>query len=461
MKKLIRLFLLVFCSALLLPINVTAALTPAQQRSIVHFTEDFLKEGNKRNLLQYGNVENYKTIQGQLVHCTGIYQPGTTSRILWMNPFVEGDYLTISCVGFVDMMLKNSLGIRLEYVYSPSTGHASNWESYFFRDIPSVTRFDGKGTVPLFTLVWEKTKDPSLPKGIGMAMKEVDESILEVGDLIVGTIDATDPKSSGHAVLVGEKNASGNRVIYQASSNPKKVGGVTDPHLVRDQELRTIDTLSYDVLRVYRFSDGVFDPDFPGYDVKFDFDSLSTQKSVYDTEKPRIRSVSVGKISGSQYPVTVYATDESSDSGVSTLASDPSTVIRGDGYGQSGVLAYYVSKTKKPPSDPYSSQWVIQAGKIGTKNTFSLSLSSGTYYLWVKDCAGNVSEPWKFSVSPFSSLPKGDANNDGKVDLKDAILTAKHIEGTEKLLGLSFSAADLDENGRIDVKDFTKLIELF
>ncbi len=48
---------------------------------------------------------------------------------------------------------------------------------------------------------------------------------------------------------------------------------------------------------------------------------------------------------------------------------------------------------------------------------------------------------------------KGDANNDGKVNMRDGLAIKKHTAGTEKLSGLLLLAADADANGKVNMRD--------
>ncbi len=59
--------------------------------------------------------------------------------------------------------------------------------------------------------------------------------------------------------------------------------------------------------------------------------------------------------------------------------------------GISGVEEYYLSKTNTPPTED-SEGWVNVHYDKGEKKISLTNLDEGTYYLWVKDKAGNISE---------------------------------------------------------------------
>ena len=56
----------------------------------------------------------------------------------------------------------------------------------------------------------------------------------------------------------------------------------------------------------------------------------------------------------------------------------------------SGITGYYISNQNLTP-DPNSTGWVTTNIKAGQEGNISISKSEGTYYIWVKDKAGNVS----------------------------------------------------------------------
>jgi len=406
MKRIIRIVIHALVFAMLFPMCAQAALTESQQKAVVDFTENFLEEGNKRRLLQYGNVDNFKCLQGQLVHCNSIYRADGKTKILWMmkpggyrnqaeyvadlGRLDVGDYLSLSCVTFCALMYKYSLGFRLDYA---SSGHLSNWDTSKFKENPMVTTYDGSGSVNLFEVVFEKET-----RGKMSFARYVDPAILQPGDIIVGRCDSED---YGHAVLSG-----GGDVVYQASMSPIiNKDGSYEEFLVRKDSLKSLGNNSYTHIAIYRISDKVLDPNFTGYRDMFDFDSLTTTSSVFDKEKPEILSVEISETpdADGRYPFTLRATDEIAVGRTTTLADDPTVVMRGNANHQSGVAAYYCSAGEEPPTDVYAKGW-----NTAKSNTFSAALPAGTYNIWVKDAAGNYSDPWVLTAGKdgVSARPK-------------------------------------------------------
>ena len=82
----------------------------------------------------------------------------------------------------------------------------------------------------------------------------------------------------------------------------------------------------------------------------------------------------------------------------------------------SGITGYYIS-TKNTKPDSNQSGWIttnIQAGKEGT---ITISKSEGTYYVWVKDKAGNVSS-------------QDDSGSGTPITIQNKVVTATFIKGT-------------------------------
>lgn len=75
--------------------------------------------------------------------------------------------------------------------------------------------------------------------------------------------------------------------------------------------------------------------------------------------------------------------------------------------GISGVSAYYLSKSATPP-DENDSAWVSVNYEKGEKTIELTNLDEGTYYLWVKDKAGNISDSTddsKFVIDKIDTIP--------------------------------------------------------
>ncbi len=56
----------------------------------------------------------------------------------------------------------------------------------------------------------------------------------------------------------------------------------------------------------------------------------------------------------------------------------------------SGIIGYYISENNVKP-DPDASGWVTTNIKAGQAGNITISKNQGTYYIWVKDKAGNIS----------------------------------------------------------------------
>ena len=76
---------------------------------------------------------------------------------------------------------------------------------------------------------------------------------------------------------------------------------------------------------------------------------------------------------------------------------------------------------------------------------------------------GQTGENVATAVLPiFIGAPeKGDGNLDGKIDLRDAVLTQQFLRDTKKPNSLQIFALDADENGKIEKNDFVSLFQNF
>ena len=86
-----------------------------------------------------------------------------------------------------------------------------------------------------------------------------------------------------------------------------------------------------------------------------------------DSENPVITKVAMGSWSNGKNKVNITAKDEIS-----------------------GIAGLYVSSSNVKPSEN-SSGWISVSSSGGETKTFTRNLELGTYYIWVKDKAGNIS----------------------------------------------------------------------
>jgi hypothetical protein len=94
--------------------------------------------------------------------------------------------------------------------------------------------------------------------------------------------------------------------------------------------------------------------------------------------------------------------------------------------------------------------------------TFSVNgLPSGVYTLQlvVTDRAGNLSKTTS-TILVGVSVPTGDVNGDGKVNIVDATLALRAAVGLTTLTPAQFAAADLNGDGKITVVDPTRILRI-
>ena len=81
----------------------------------------------------------------------------------------------------------------------------------------------------------------------------------------------------------------------------------------------------------------------------------------------------------------------------------------------SGIIGYYISETNQPPT-VNDKNWIKTDIKAGEEATWTVSKGEGTYYIFVKDKAGNISP-----------------NNNNTITLKNKTATAYFVKGKNVL----------------------------
>lgn len=73
----------------------------------------------------------------------------------------------------------------------------------------------------------------------------------------------------------------------------------------------------------------------------------------------------------------------------------------------------------------------------------------------VEAVTGNATYTASYTGTPRATL--GDANGDGKVNVRDVTAIQRHASESELLTGDKLTAADVDGNGVVDIKDATAI----
>lgn len=407
MKKIIFIAVsVILLASFCMPLGVNAALTDAQKQTLIEFTDKFIEDGNADGKIQYGIKEVWRTYQLYLSYNDEVYtttKNGTRQKILFMmNPkgyknmqvyldevsggkggYIEnGDYLCLDCSAFTCIIYKLVFGLRFDYIQDST---ARNWSTLHFLDqnyynLRAVIGLNGKTTHVFKEIYHTKTSDGTL-----LPMSKVLESAteLEVGDIIVGRNETS---GWGHIGFYG-----GDGYMYHSSSTPAvNEDGSLSPYLIRKQKLSEISNNAYTILRVLRIADNILPEDFAGYNVPVDFASLSKESTPYDNAAPAFTrfEISEGYVRDGNKKITIKVSDEFGTDPVLYLASDKSTVLKGSGYGESGVLGVYTNATGELPKDVYEMD-------TNKKTDYEYYYGDGTYYFWVRDAAENVSLRYK------------------------------------------------------------------
>ena len=420
MKKALRMLIIAMFLIATFSVAANAALTEKQQKALMDYTEKFVNEGNQAGVIQYGSRNAWNCLQMKLEYIDRcFYTVGNTStRMFWMlkpegypnaaeaqkdidNNYVRpGNYIVLGCAEFVDFMYRGALGFNFDYYIA---NHFSAWTTAIFTqdnyaDWRVVLDKDGN-RLPLFEVILDLNRDP----GYSLHTVFADEELLarmQPGDIIVGRNAASD---LGHIMLYA-----GDGWIYEASSTVfPELDGTAIGYLIHKRSLSVMDMGTwYNTLQVLRISDGVLDEDFEGYPMNIDFKSLNSTESAIDKKAPYITDVTCSDTANAngQFTVRVDASDVYGDGRVLVQASDPTVVVRGSSQYESGVFGFFVSKLSKLPNNP---AWV---SKKSTAHEFRKT--PGSYSLWVKDAAGNVSDRYVVNIAENGSVTITAASGD-------------------------------------------------
>lgn len=420
MKKALRMLIIAMFLIATFSVAANAALTEKQQKALMDYTEKFVNEGNQAGVIQYGSRNAWNCLQMKLEYIDRcFYTVGNTStRMFWMlkpegypnaaeaqkdidNNYVRpGNYIVLGCAEFVDFMYRGALGFNFDYYIA---NHFSAWTTAIFTqdnyaDWRVVLDKDGN-RLPLFEVILDLDRDP----GYSLHTVFADEELLarmQPGDIIVGRNAASD---LGHIMLYA-----GDGWIYEASSTVfPELDGTAIGYLIHKRSLSVMDMGTwYNTLQVLRISDGVLDEDFEGYSMNIDFKSLNSTESAIDKKAPYITDVTCSDTANAngQFTVRVDASDVYGDGRVLVQASDPTVVVRGSSQYESGVFGFFVSKLSKLPSNP---AWVSKKS-----TAYEFRKTPGSYSLWVKDAAGNVSDRYVVNIAENGSVTITAASGD-------------------------------------------------
>ena len=215
---------------------------------------------------------------------------------------------------------------------------------------------------------------------------------MEVGDIIVGNNANTE---LGHILFYA-----GDGYVYHSSSEPHYLpNGKIAGTLQRKEAISELTNESYTILKVLRINDGILDEDFVGYSMDYDFDALNTEKSVFDTKAPEIKSIVISNnfVKGNTKQITIDVTDEFGNDRISYFAGDGKKVLKSAGKGESGVMGIYIGVSATFPEDTSTLEYT-------DANHYDLLRARGQYYIWAMDAAGNLSDRYRIIVGKDTSF---------------------------------------------------------
>jgi len=350
MKKLFAFALALVLSVSAFTPFASAALTKAQQDTLIAYTEKFIADGNAAGKLLYGNpkTKNYGlphnlilTACASAADITGLAIPPASPAVAF-----PGEYLVLDCSAFFQLMYKAVFGLRTDYTYKgmyTNGHHVSNWSSGFYfgqydnvmaenDDIMKVYNLKGK-VVDLFdTIVYLQGSSPKVRTNVLTAYLDQ----MQPGDPIVGY---NRDSGLGHFMFYA-----GDGYLYHSTSNHRD----SDVYAVRKQKVAD-STDTFTDLKVLRLADNILEPDFDGYNVPVNFAALSSTESVFDTKAPYFETIDITKNASGQFVVNVRVSDEYGDLMPLAFANQPDVLYKSSGYGESGVAGVMLTTSSIVP----------------------------------------------------------------------------------------------------------------
>jgi len=348
MKKLLISVLAIVLSVSVFTPFASAALTKAQQDTLIAYTEKFIADGNAKNLMVYGSPNpniglNHNLFLSYCADKNNLYLPSNGPALTF-----PGNYLVFDCSAFFQLMYKAVFGLRTDYTfcYQYSGGHhVSNWSSGFYfdqydkvmlgEDIMKVYNLKGE-IVDLFdTVLYLKMEEGDTEK-IKTSTLASYLNLFQPGDVIVGyNMD----NGLGHFMFYG-----GSGYLYHATSN--HTGGYQ--YGVRKQLVSSVGT-PYTDLKVLRLADNILEPDFKGYNVPVDFSKLSVNDSSFDTKAPYFERIDITRNANGEYTIDVRASDEYGSLQPLAFANRPDVLYKSSGYGESGIAGVMLTISGTAP----------------------------------------------------------------------------------------------------------------
>ncbi|MBO4265299.1 MAG: S-layer homology domain-containing protein [Clostridia bacterium] len=411
MKKFLKIALVAALMLACFTVLVNAALTKDQQNAVYDFAEKFTDITTSQHKITYGGGgdfappsyqlktvyinANYYTINGVRKKLVTMVNPAgyPTYRAYYQDLgnatggfIIPGNYLILDCTAYVSFIMKGALGMRFDYCVA---NHLSAWttELYMkdqYASIRKVIDKNGK-EIDLFEKIYESHTDEITPLADRIPANVM--SKLQVGDIVVGRNDSTE---LGHIMIYA-----GDGCVWHSSSEPYyNPDGVTIAgRLQRKESISKLLNDSYTWVQVLRINDGVLDPDFTGYTMDYNIDTLNNNSSNFDTKYPELVKIEGKKATADDERITlnIEMTDEFGDARKVYQAGTTKVLVHNSAPGESGVLSYCLSKSASIDTNP---QWTF-----AKDNLVITKKSEGKYYLWIRDAAENVSPRYTINVS--------------------------------------------------------------
>lgn len=259
----------------------------------------FVREGNKRGLLQYGVLSKYKAYQLQTVYYPSYKYNGTTVMYMgkdYKRDFKKGNYLGFDCSGFVSFIYHYVFGLPFDYTKNVNNKTITDnpWSTSHYLSQPQSRKFGTDYFIHTFKYVGELKS--SKEKYTLYSAKE--NFKLRTGDLIIGKNSNTD----AHIVIyIGKVRKNKKDLVLNSTSVEEHNIKVDGKRYHIDYAYLTKDNFDnaknfshmYKNVTVLRLNNGIMSSNFIGNDYDVDFSTLNSSSPSYQFIPKYIDNTSV------------------------------------------------------------------------------------------------------------------------------------------------------------------------
>lgn len=254
--------------------DTSASLTNKQTQFFYDKAREFVRDGNKKGILQYGILSKYKAYNLQSVYYGS--ENYNKMKVIYMDKFKKGNYIGLDCSGFASFIYHYVYGLSFDNKGKP-------WSTGDYLNNPITTESgNNQKNISMFKYVGELNSSKK-EYTLYSARKKFK---LRTGDLIIGKNSDTD----AHIVIyIGKVKSNKKDLVLNSTSASEHNIKVGNKRYNIDFAYLTEDNFDnaknfshkYKKVTVLRLNDNVLPSNFIGNSYKVDFSKISNKKGSY------------------------------------------------------------------------------------------------------------------------------------------------------------------------------------